>query len=156
MYFTAYWANCPAIKASSQIRLTVKSTQASFEGLNKVAMFGGISCKEHTNSVRKDTWAHQGTTTTFDLLKDTSSTFSMPTLTVTPCKCFTTTWQLFKEDGWLDMVQSLPAVYGMSDTEISVSHVVANFDIRKTLFGKTELKVKASLDTIPTTTKKNF
>ena len=43
----------------------------------------------------------------------------------------------------------------MSETEISISHVVGNFDIRKTLFGKTELKVRASLDTISTTTK-NF
>ena len=50
--FTYKSPKCPTITASSQIRLTAKSTASSFIGPCKVAMFGDGSCRDKTSDVR--------------------------------------------------------------------------------------------------------
>ena len=77
-----------ALNADKAI-LTFTTSTASVRGLCKIGIFAP-ACTDTTPSIVEDSWT--GGSMTFDLLEDTAMTKALPTLTITPNPCYTTTW----------------------------------------------------------------
>ena len=64
-------------------------TTGEFKNICKIGIFGK-DCTDLADTISEDAWG--GGTTTFDLLAESSKTIAMPTLTISPASCYTTTW----------------------------------------------------------------
>ena len=98
-------------------------------------MFGEKSCTEESFSLVKDNWSKESQTVTFDLLKDTKLDKALPALTISPIKCYKTTWQLLKTSDKTNMVTSNSNTFAIVDPNLTLSHEVSNYERRKSLYG---------------------
>ena len=83
---------------TDKVTLVFTTSGSSVSGLCKIGMFMP-TCKDYSASISEDAWS--GGTFTYDLLKDTMKTRALPSLTITPDSCYTTTWQLYYSNGAL-------------------------------------------------------
>ena len=135
---------CPNRERSSAIRMTFKSDgSSSFSTFRKIQFWGDdIPCTDKTSTVTKDIWAVEGTTVTFDLLAETTKDVAHPTLTITPCGCYQTTWELVRVSDSTNMVTwepnfftltspSYSATTGAYDAgKLNLSHTIMDYAMR--------------------------
>ena len=74
-------------------------------------------------------------TVTFDLLKDTSKSVGLPTLSGIPSSCYSVTWNFIRASDNQNMLIAKPTVFQMSATDLTISHTVSDFQARLDLFG---------------------
>ena len=91
------------------------SAQSSLklENICKVAIFG-ITCKTKPFTITEDSWTPSATT--IDLLSGASTQITLPTLTITPDSCYTTTWTVYKTSDNTDMMATYSTVFTISAT----------------------------------------
>lgn len=140
--------------------LTVDKVVFKFEtsgnyvrGLCKFAVFG-LLCSDLSYTISEDTWI--ASTHTFDLLQNTSLQIVLPTLTITPDPCYTTTWSILRTSDSVDMVADKSTVFSISDPNLTISDTVSNFADRLALYGTTVFHFKGSTSTSTPTISSNF
>ena len=96
---------------AEKIHITIKSSGITHNSLCKISIFAP-DCKLKAYTVTEDAWA--GATTTFDLLKDTSKTIAVPTLTISPVGCYVTTWTAHKQADNANVVSTMSSVFSFA------------------------------------------
>ena len=80
--------------------LSFETSSVFFYNLCKIAIFGAPCTDKPVTIVDPVNWTGA---TTFDLLNDSNKIITLPTLTITPASCYSTTWNVHRTDG-VDMV----------------------------------------------------
>ena len=76
----------------------------------------------------------------------------LPTLTITPSNCYTTTWKVFSKADNTDMTDTFPSTYRVDAPNLVISHTVPNFNERHNLVGQHEFYFVGTTNTTPTPT----
>ena len=80
---------CGSELTATSVVITFSLSSTSFNRLCKIGIFGKF-CTDLAITISEDAWG--GGTTTFDLLDESSKTIALPTLTISPAGCYTSTW----------------------------------------------------------------
>ena len=125
---------CGGTLTATEVKFVLNAKSDYFRALCKIGIFGQLSlCTDLLVTITEDSWTVS--TTTFDLLLDTSKTITLPTLTISPVSCYTTTWTAHKLAGDSDIVSTSPTNYGISSPNFTITHTVTDFAQRASLFG---------------------
>ena len=135
---------CASTLNASTVTFKITATGSKLYGLCKVGVFG-LLCTDKTHSITENSWTQS--TVTFDLLKDTSKNIPLPTLTITPDPCYTTSWKVYKTADNTDMLAAMSSVYSITSPNLVVAHDIADYAQRKTLYGLTQLFFKGTTNT---------
>lgn len=108
-------------------------------------------------SITEDAYANKGITTVFDLLKDTTKSILLPTLTKSPIECVgTTTWTVHLQSDGNNMVTANPSVFNIADADLTLTSTIDDFTQRELLFGSKTYYFVGSTATTPPTISSQF
>ena len=116
----------------AKVRMLLGTSGTSMRGICKV-MIMGTACPASASSIDSVTFA--GATIAYDLVKDTSVNVSLPTASISPTGCFTTTWKLHKTAGDSDLSATEPSVYTISSPNLVINLTPSDYAMRKSKFG---------------------
>ena len=121
---------------SLQIKFELMPNLKTFQGLCRIGIFSdkstGIKIKE---DVTEPSWTPS--TTDFNLLSDSTKTIALPQLWMPQNKVVTHNWTVYRTSDDADMVSLMPSNFSIGATELTVTSVIDDFQMRKDLFGTT-------------------
>ena len=69
-------------------------------------------------------------------------------MTYNPSQCQQLTWKVYRTSDGADMEATLPAVFSVGATHLTISHTVSNYSERKNLFGEDNYYFKGVIDDV--------
>ena len=104
---------CGSELTATTVKITFSLTGDYFRRICKIGIFGQL-CTDLPLTITEDAWTDS--TITFDLLSDSSKTIAVPTLTISPSNCYTTTWTAHKTTDDGDVTVAMPTIFSMTAT----------------------------------------
>ena len=120
---------CPSVQLVDSVQFVFSAGGADLQYLVKLATFGP-ACFDDPKTITENPY---NANIVYNLLIDVKKFVPVPTLTITPTPCYTTTWTAYRALSNTNLVVSDPSVYAFSADLLNLEVTVAPSDLTQRL-----------------------